>query len=646
MSDNATELLNVFYDEVKQLSQSVKDLFEKKLSKEISAIDFFDKMDNIFFQIRMLKSSSLALHLEEKNLFFYIEEILYAIKDDAIKFGEKISNFICFVLEKTSQRLDKDHLYFCIEECKKINNGELFDTKSIEKEFDSLGLFSDSKKVVSEKLNNEFEIKLSSNFFDMLSNSFYTLISKETEIKSKLKKLVKQSEYFGTIEYSNSQKALYSQMVEFEDMLFAIQKSVLDFKKIDFALAFENLSKIVSELEQKYSKKIYIENNNLQVFAEKEIVFGFEDIFFSVLDFIVSKNISSAANFLLYIIPELNSFSIKIKDENGIMDFDKIREIIIKHSPEEMILSKILLGLEKLSGKFSLEKDNEKTIFSITLPYSLSSIQGVFVKSSNENFLIPSSDILEVVYKKENEFIKSSNKNYIMYKDEKIPLYFLSYLLENTSFVKASNFYNIIITEYMEQKAGIVVDTIEKYVSHPMKPLPVEFENFSILQGFVFNENYHLVPVINLYKALMKFASMSSYEIKIHDAKNYKKTPNILCVDSSENTLEIEKSAVKNSGYDFVLAKDGIEALAMLKENVFDLIICGDKMPRMDGLTLLENLRRNDDYKNVPFIVNFVKFNEELWLEYKNSGAQAWCEKSNFDRTNLLNAVEEFLNEK
>ena len=95
--------------------------------------------------------------------------------------------------------------------------------------------------------------------------------------------------------------------------------------------------------------------------------------------------------------------------------------------------------------------------------------------------------------------------------------------------------------------------------------------------------------------------------------------------------------------YSVLTANDGIEGLEKLKEQRFDLIITDIHMPRMDGLTFVENLRKDDRHSAAPVIVVSSDENEERRREFKRVGADRFIIKSDFDRGNLVREVKELI---
>jgi CheY-like chemotaxis protein/anti-sigma regulatory factor (Ser/Thr protein kinase) len=65
----------------------------------------------------------------------------------------------------------------------------------------------------------------------------------------------------------------------------------------------------------------------------------------------------------------------------------------------------------------------------------------------------------------------------------------------------------------------------------------------------------------------------------------------ILVVDDDQATRHLLKNVLTKAGFSASAAKDGVEALSVLKEKQFDLLLLDVWMPRMNGLQLLAKLR-------------------------------------------------------
>ena len=78
----------------------------------------------------------------------------------------------------------------------------------------------------------------------------------------------------------------------------------------------------------------------------------------------------------------------------------------------------------------------------------------------------------------------------------------------------------------------------------------------------------------------------------------------ILVVDDVTSMRHVTKSILMVAEYtNITQATDGVEALELLQDETFDLIICDWEMPNMNGLELLIEIKKNEKLKNIPFLM-------------------------------------------
>ncbi len=75
----------------------------------------------------------------------------------------------------------------------------------------------------------------------------------------------------------------------------------------------------------------------------------------------------------------------------------------------------------------------------------------------------------------------------------------------------------------------------------------------------------------------------------------------ILAVDDEPHMLRLLEISLKQAGYKPVLARDGKEALQVIKTQTIDLVVSDLHMPGMSGLDLLRQIRQ--DNENLPFMM-------------------------------------------
>jgi two-component system chemotaxis response regulator CheY len=92
-----------------------------------------------------------------------------------------------------------------------------------------------------------------------------------------------------------------------------------------------------------------------------------------------------------------------------------------------------------------------------------------------------------------------------------------------------------------------------------------------------------------------------------------------------------------------VEADDGVEALRKIATTKFDIIITDINMPILDGLKLVQKLRRDEHYKDVPIIIITTEGAEEDRQRALALGANAYITKP-IQAPQVLSLVREILN--
>lgn len=76
----------------------------------------------------------------------------------------------------------------------------------------------------------------------------------------------------------------------------------------------------------------------------------------------------------------------------------------------------------------------------------------------------------------------------------------------------------------------------------------------------------------------------------------------ILIVDDVLDNIQVAMNILKEESYTLSFASDGFEALELIKENPFDLILLDVMMPKLDGFAVCKQIKQLPDYKDVPII--------------------------------------------
>lgn len=132
-----------------------------------------------------------------------------------------------------------------------------------------------------------------------------------------------------------------------------------------------------------------------------------------------------------------------------------------------------------------------------------------------------------------------------------------------------------------------------------------------------------------------------------HEGENVETTVNdihLLLVEDNEELLYLMERILSRR-YHVMMAKNGVEALELMKDNEVDIIVSDVMMPEMDGLELCRTIKGNLETSHIPIILLTAKNTVEDRIECYNAGANAYISKP-FELKVLEARLDNFLMDK
>jgi two-component system chemotaxis response regulator CheY len=116
----------------------------------------------------------------------------------------------------------------------------------------------------------------------------------------------------------------------------------------------------------------------------------------------------------------------------------------------------------------------------------------------------------------------------------------------------------------------------------------------------------------------------------------------ILAVDDSASMRQMVGVTLRAAGYEVIEASDGDEALDYARKHSVDLVLTDVNMPRMDGITLIAQLRALPSYHLTPLLLLTTESSLDRKVQGKQAGATGWMVKP-FSPDQLLATLERVL---
>lgn len=106
------------------------------------------------------------------------------------------------------------------------------------------------------------------------------------------------------------------------------------------------------------------------------------------------------------------------------------------------------------------------------------------------------------------------------------------------------------------------------------------------------------------------------------------KNLHFLVVDDFATMRRIVRNLLKDLGYNNVEeAEDGNDAMSKLQLSSFDFVISDWNMPNMDGLQLLNEIRKDERFKTIPVLMVTAEAKKENIIAAAQAGASGYVVK-------------------
>ncbi len=117
----------------------------------------------------------------------------------------------------------------------------------------------------------------------------------------------------------------------------------------------------------------------------------------------------------------------------------------------------------------------------------------------------------------------------------------------------------------------------------------------------------------------------------------------ILIVDDEEDVLSSLKSTLeRHKDFRVATARDGEEAWQVLKAEPQDLVVLDLAMPKMGGEKLLQLIRRDMKFVDMPVIVSTVARDTSSMMKVMDTGATDYLMKP-YDVKELIKVIETYI---
>jgi two-component system chemotaxis sensor kinase CheA len=202
----------------------------------------------------------------------------------------------------------------------------------------------------------------------------------------------------------------------------------------------------------------------------------------------------------------------------------------------------------------------------------------------------------------------------------------------------------IVVVRASDRQVAFLVDEVKGEQEVVVKGLGRQLTRVRNISGACISGSGAVIPILNVADLVESAITSGVPEpIGVTQDKGPKRSGRLLLAEDSITSRTLLKSILEAVGYEVIVSVDGMDALARLKTEPFDLLVSDVDMPRMNGFELITNIRADKKLGELP-VVLVTSLGSQRDREYGiEVGANAYIIKSDFDQGNLLEIIRRLL---
>jgi chemosensory pili system protein ChpA (sensor histidine kinase/response regulator) len=271
--------------------------------------------------------------------------------------------------------------------------------------------------------------------------------------------------------------------------------------------------------------------------------------------------------------------------------------------------------VKQLGGTLEIDTLQGKgTTFVIRLPLTLAINHALLVNAGDDIYAIPLNSIEGVVRlsgPELQEYYDSDDSSY-EFAGANYELKHLGYTLsgQQASYAKNMQLYPLLLSRIGDQRIALHVDGMMGRREIVVKPVGPQISSVRGISGATILGDGRVVLIIemnalllgdSLFHAHQKIATKQPGIIPVEAAEEHQIV--VMVVDDSITIRKVTERMLSQHGIKVITAKDGVDAVAQLQDQIPDIMLLDIEMPRMDGYEVATHVRNDERLKNLPIIM-------------------------------------------
>jgi two-component system chemotaxis sensor kinase CheA len=276
----------------------------------------------------------------------------------------------------------------------------------------------------------------------------------------------------------------------------------------------------------------------------------------------------------------------------------------------------------------------------------MAATRGILVQAGGRQFCVPTTAVERVLRFRQESVQNVEGSPTIEWQDQRIAYVSLIRLLDlpAPAAKEPKPYWVALIIREGEEYLALGVDHIIGEHEVLVKGLGAQITHIRHLAGATVLGDGELVPILHLPDLFHTMRHRFANAPGIEPAATAEQPPvRILVVDDSITTRMLIKNILEQAGFAVAVANDGAQALSMLRQEPFDLLLSDVEMPNLNGFELCRAIRQDANLAHLPVILCTSLGSPEDRRQGAEAGANAYMIKADFEHGQLLHLIAELI---
>jgi chemosensory pili system protein ChpA (sensor histidine kinase/response regulator) len=302
--------------------------------------------------------------------------------------------------------------------------------------------------------------------------------------------------------------------------------------------------------------------------------------------------------------------------------------------------------VKKLGGGLFIDSSLGKgSRFTIRLPFTLAISQALIVRVAEEVYALPLATVEGVVRLPRNIVMRQLTKDAPLfeYGNQKYKFQQLGVFvgLGPTRLPETDVSMPVVLIRAGEHSTALVTDELVGSREIVVKSLGPQVSGIRGIAGATILGDGRIVIILDMGSLVRSEWRSRTAEPSVLDQRDRRTFA--LVVDDSITVRRVTQRLLERNGMRVLTAKDGVDAVSLLQENMPDIILLDIEMPRMDGYEVAAHVRNDTRLKHIPIVMITSRVSEKHRARAIEIGVDDYLGKP-YQESQLLDAIEPLVN--